>query len=115
MTEAKDAGDPAIPVTVKKAAKRAAPPADYAGEILQQLEREPGDRVTCIHVFDDFYRCNWWVASDVPAGSGAGSTDARTIPWLAGSTRRVRKSRFVRATFVEGRLIVQDATHVPLD
>jgi hypothetical protein len=114
MTEAKDAGDPAIPVTVKKAAKRTPPSSDYAGEILQQIEREPGDRVTCVHVFDDFYRCNWWVASDASA-TAAGSTAARTIPWLASSTRRVRKSRFVRATFSEGRLLIEDATRVPLE
>ncbi len=109
MTDAKEeGGDVAIPVKVAKAPKPAPPSTDYAAEIVQKLAREPGDRVTCVRVFDDFYRCNWWTPS-------AGPADARAIPWLAGSVRRVRKSQFVRATFTQGRLVIEDVTREPIN
>lgn len=33
---------------------------DLCAEIAGQVEREPSDRVSCRHVFRNYYRCNWW-------------------------------------------------------
>ena len=102
MSDAGPVSEASVPV------KKAKPPraeADYAHDILQKLEREPGDRVTCVRVFNDFYRCNWWA----PA---AGPAQPRVLQWLIGSADRVRKSQFVRATLSEGHLVIEDATLV---
>ena len=40
---------------------------------------KPGDRVTCVHVYGDFYRCNWWAP-------GAGPKNERIIAGLEVST-----------------------------
>jgi hypothetical protein len=101
MKDAKGSGDVAVPVTVLEVEKPR-PDADLAREIIKKLERDPGDRVTCVRVFDDFYRCNWWAV-------GAGLGEAR-MEGLIVSAYRVRKSQFVRARLTEGRLVLEDAT-----
>ena len=77
----------------------------HASEILKQLEREPGDRVTCVWVYGDFYRCNWWAP-------GIDQAVGRMIQGLEVSAYRVRKSRFVRAMVVDGKIVVTDATRI---
>jgi hypothetical protein len=69
-------------------------PADLSPEIASLLERESDERVRVVRVFDDCYRCNWWVQ------------DAGPHPfWLPTGT--IRKSRFVRADMDGGRLRVR--------
>ncbi len=108
MNDAKAGADDAIPVAVQKKAKGIPPNPDCSADILQKLEREPGDRVTCVRVFDDFYRCNWWAI-------GTELVDPRMLYGSVTAAYRVRKSRFVRATLSGGSLVVEDATRVPLD
>ena len=35
--------------------------ADLSKEMEQSMERQPDERIKVVWVFDDFYRCNWWV------------------------------------------------------
>ena len=91
----------------RAAAEDAVP--DRAREIIALLHREPGDRLTCVRVFGEFYRCNWWAA-------GASPFDPAMIRGLEVSTYRVRKSCLVKATFDDGgKLLVEDATRVAAD
>src|ERR1700716_1699948 len=106
MKDAKGSGDVAVPVTVLEV-ERPRPDADLAREILKKLERDPGDRVTCVRVFDDFYRCNWWAV-------GAGLGESR-MEGVIVSAQRVRKSQFVRAKLTEGRMVLEDATRTAHD
>lgn len=79
---------------------------DRAREIMSTLEREPGDRLTCVRVFGEFYRCNWW-------STGVGPADPPMIRGLEVSTYRVRKSRLVKVTVADGHVRVEDATRAP--
>jgi hypothetical protein len=81
-----------------------APAADRSREIEQVMDKEPHDHVKCVHVFDDFYRCNWWAAGTAALLGG------QMIEGLEVSTYRVRKSQMVRATMSHGKLLVEDAT-----
>jgi hypothetical protein len=77
---------------------------DRSAEVLQLLPKEPRDQVTCVRVFGDFYRCNWWAPGALPG------RNRPEMPGLEVSTYRVRKSQFVRAILSEGKLLVEDAT-----
>jgi hypothetical protein len=68
------------------AAAAVAPPAkgDLSEEISKSLARKPDERIRVVRVFEDCYRCNWWVQDTAPHPF-----------WLATGT--IRKSRFVRA------------------
>jgi hypothetical protein len=79
----------------------AAAPADLSREIEGAVPREPRDRVRCVRVFGDHYRCNWWApAADEVAGPMA--------EWAVTAMHRVRKSRFLRGTIRGVRLIIED-------
>ena len=75
---------------------------DLSREIERALPREPQDRVRCVRVFGDRYRCNWWAPF--------GPTDVRglTAEWALTAMCRVRKSRFLRATSRGTRLTIED-------
>ena len=62
------------------------PPADedLSKEIEQSMERQPNDRLKVVRLFDDCYRCNWWVQDKTPHPL-----------WLATGT--IRKSGFLKA------------------
>ena len=34
--------------------------ADLSRRIEKAVQKDPSDRVKCVRVFDDYYRCNWW-------------------------------------------------------
>jgi hypothetical protein len=57
---------------------------DLSREIEQTLERKADERVKAVRVFDDCYRCNWWVQEKTPKAF-----------WLASGS--ISKSRFIRA------------------
>ena len=84
----------------------AAPKPRAAGDLSQEIERavprEPLDRVRCVHLYDDHYRCNWWAP---------GAADERTpmAEWAALAMHRVRKSRFITATIEGGELVMKEA------
>jgi hypothetical protein len=87
------------------------PDVDRSRDILKALVKGPRDHLTCVRVFDDYYRCNWWAPEilAVPA--------ERTFAGLEVSGFRVRKSQFVKATMRAGQLVVEDATpkSLPVD
>jgi hypothetical protein len=58
---------------------------DLSKEIELSMDRRPDDRIKVVRLFDDYYRCNWWVQDKSPHPF-----------WLATGT--IRKSGFLRAT-----------------
>jgi hypothetical protein len=74
---------------------RAAPLVDLSAAIEGSVEREPGEEVRSVRVFDDNYRCNWWVRDP-----GPGPT------YL--NTGRIVKSKFLRATMRGDKMVVED-------
>ncbi|HEY7115507.1 MAG TPA: hypothetical protein VH475_02915 [Tepidisphaeraceae bacterium] len=86
------------------AGARRSPAGDLSREIESAVERQPLDRVRCVRVFDDYYRCNWW--------SPLSPQDASRQPlaeWARLAMHRVRKSRFLRATSHAGELMIESA------
>jgi hypothetical protein len=81
--------------------KKAVPPKpiveDFSREIEHSMERQAGEQIRVVRVFDDLYRCNWWAPDKSPQSF-----------WLAAGT--IRKSQFVRATKTTDGLLIQDVT-----
>ena len=71
------------------------PIADLSAAIERWVEREPGEEVRSVRVFDDNYRCNWWVR------------DPRPGPAYL-NTGRIVKSKFLRATMRGDEIVVED-------
>jgi hypothetical protein len=84
----------------------AAPGQKTAGDLSQEIERavprEPLDRVRCVHLYDNHYRCNWWAP---------GAVDVRTpmAEWAMLAMHRVRRSQFITATIERGELVMKQA------
>lgn len=87
--------------TDQTAAPRKSAPADLSREIEGAVPREPRDRVRCVRVFGDRYRCNWWAPDTDEATGGMAA-------WALTAIHRVRRSRFLRATGRGGRLVIED-------
>jgi hypothetical protein len=93
MSEQPHPKNPAAPVSAAEE--------DLSRKIEGAVDREPLDLVKCVHLFGNFYRCNWW----------ARSATARKDPeyaWLGVIAGIVRKSRFLSATMDAGELIVKE-------
>jgi hypothetical protein len=75
---------------------------DLSSQIERAVKKDPLDRVRCVRVFDNFYRCNWWAEAVGDVASKHPSV------WGAVATERVRKSRFLNATMVGDKLVVQE-------
>ena len=80
-----------------------APGADLSEAIARSVARDPLDRVRCVRLFDDCYRCNWW------APSNGGDARVPMADWAVSAMHRVRKSRFLRVTSQAGELMIKDA------
>lgn len=80
-------------------------PLDLSSEIERAVAREPQDRVRCVRVYDDHYRCNWWAPGVDPA---AGAKSA-TAEWASLAMHTVRKSRFITARLSGGELLMEEA------
>jgi len=78
---------------------------DLSAEIESAVEREPLDRVRCVHLYDDRYRGNWWAPGDAEAGTPQAE-------WAIRAMHRVRKSRFISARLDGGELVMRDVTPV---
>ena len=76
-------------------AARAAPGADLSAALEGSVEREAGEEVRSVRVFDDNYRCNWWVRDATPGP-------------VYLNTGRIIKSKFLRATMRGEKLVVED-------
>ncbi len=94
MTE--DIGDTAI-VNEPRVANT-----DLSDQIVLAMLREPLDKVKCVRLFDNSYRCNWW------APAGAVVETQRAFAWGVAATHHVRKSRFLNAKMVEGKLVITE-------
>jgi hypothetical protein len=68
---------------------------DLSEAINQSVERQPDEEVRSVRVFGDRYRCNWWVRQ-------------KTTDWMGVTTGVIRKSKFLRATQVADRLVIED-------
>ena len=84
-------------VVEKKAVVSPPPVTDLSREIEQSAERQADEIIKAVRVFDDYYRCNWWVQDK--------SSHAF---WLATGT--IRKSRLLRATKSAEGLQIKDVT-----
>jgi len=71
--------------------------ADLSREVEQSAERQPDESIKAVRVFEDLYRCNWWVQDKSPQSF-----------WLATGT--IRKSRLLRATMTADGLNIVDVT-----
>src|SRR4051812_26069643 len=69
-------------------------PADLSKEMEQSMARQSDERIEVVRVYDDFYRCNWWVEDKTPHSF-----------WLASG--RIKKSTFVRATKTGDGLLIE--------
>lgn len=74
---------------------------DLSAEIERAVEREPLDRVKCVRVYEDFYRCNWWVPAD-------GDADRNQSAWASHAMQRVRKSKFLNVRLSAGKLEIAE-------
>jgi hypothetical protein len=97
----KTAASAAAAAAAPAAAAAAKPNRDLSPEIEHAVDRDPHDRVKCVRLFDDFYRCNWWGAGDDESPSGRSA-------WTDIATSRVRKSRFLNVTLHEGKLRIKE-------
>ena len=75
---------------------------DLSGEIVQFVDRLPGDHVRCTLVGNGNYRCNWW------APQATGDYDNPGMGGLLVTTHRVRKSRLLRAARDGQRLVIEE-------
>jgi hypothetical protein len=74
--------------------------ADLSIAIARAVDKRPGEHVRVRRVGVNTYRCNW-VANDASRTGG----DLQSL-----TTWRIRESKFLRATKVQGRLVIEDAT-----
>ena len=73
-------------------------PEDLSEANDQMMERQPDEEVRSVRVFEDRYRCNWWVRH-------------KTTDWLSFTTGVIRKSKFLRATQTGGKLVIEDLSN----
>ena len=81
-------------------AARAAPGADLSAALEGSVEREAGEEVRSVRVFDDNYRCNWWVRDAAPGPAYF-------------NTGRIITSKFLRATLRGDKMVVEDLSSTP--
>jgi hypothetical protein len=68
---------------------------DLSKAIDGSIARGPGEEVRSVRVFEDHYRCNWWMR------------DAAAGPMYL-NTGRIIRSKFLKATMSGEKLIVED-------
>lgn len=68
---------------------------DLSKAIEQAVERQPDEEVKTVRVFGDRYRCNWWVREKASQA-------------LYLNSARIRRSRFLRVTRRDDKLIIED-------
>jgi hypothetical protein len=90
--------EPAAPVESRRAAPAAK---EMCREVERALEKEPGDRVKCAHLFGDYYRCNWWSSIGV-------KHEGADYDWSAFLTDHIRRSSFLKVTITDGKITVQE-------
>jgi hypothetical protein len=91
---------PDITIDEKKATPPQAPSEDLSRAIEQSVERQPDEQVRSVRLFDNFYRCNWWVQDKTPHPF-----------WL--TTGKIRKSSFLRVTKAAEGLLIETVSDQP--
>jgi hypothetical protein len=76
---------------------------DHSREIERAVAREPLDRVKCVKLYDDKYRCNWW------APMAAHPATNRAFDWSTLSTHHVRRSVFLTVRIAEDKLVIVES------
>jgi hypothetical protein len=77
---------------------------DLSAEIIRSISKGHDQRVTCLHVSGDNYRCNWW--SPAPTRK----YDNPVMRGLLVTTHVVAKSRFLNVVKENNQLVVKDAS-----
>jgi hypothetical protein len=70
---------------------------DLSEAIEASLEKGSGEEVRSVRVFDDHYRCNWWVRDGAPGPT-----------YL--NTGRIIRSKFLRAIMTGEKLVIEDVS-----
>jgi len=65
---------------------------DLSEAIEHCIDRWPGEQVKCTRVYGDRYRCNWMRGAEI------------------GIAGRILKSRFLKVTWNQGKLEIEDVT-----
>lgn len=65
---------------------------DLSEAIEQCVEKRASQRIQCVRVYGNHYRCNWWVGGEI------------------GVAGRIVKSRFLKVTMNQGALEIEDVT-----
>ena len=73
---------------------------DLSDAIEGAVERGPGEEVRSVRVFDDHYRCNWWVRDGAPGGPA----------YL--DVGRIVRSKFLRATMSGEKLVIEGVRNI---
>jgi hypothetical protein len=65
--------------------------------ITGSIEKLPGEEVKSVWLYENYYRCNWWVREGLPIGGPA---------YL--NIGKISRSKFLRATMKGDKLIIED-------
>jgi hypothetical protein len=68
---------------------------DLSKAIDESIARDAGEEVRSVRVFDDNYRCNWWVRDAAPGA-------------MYLNTGRIIRSKFLRANMSGDTLVIED-------
>ena len=71
---------------------------DLSDAIEHSMDRQSDEKVRCVRVFDDRYRCNWWVRE-------------ATNDWRSYTTGSIRKSLFLRVNKKADKLVIEDLSN----
>ena len=80
---------------------------DLSAEIIQSIAKDRQQRVTCVRVSGNNYRCNWW--SPAP-------TKLYDNPQMRGllvTTHVVTKSQFLNVVKIDNRLVITSPSPDP--
>lgn len=76
-------------------ANKAVASEDLSRAIEGSVEKEPGEEVRSVRLFEDNYRCNWWMRDGLPG------------PMYL-NLGKISRSKFLRATMTGDKLVIED-------
>ena len=79
----------------KAQANRAVATKDLSLDIERSVEKDSAEDVRSVHVYEDYYRCNWWVRDILPGP-------------VYLNVGRISRSKFLRATMTGEKLVIED-------
>lgn len=72
-----------------------------SAEIVRAVSKQRGDIVKCRRISTSMYRCNWFEPEPI---------DAKSASQRFLNSYRIRDSKFLRVTKVDGQLMIEDIT-----